>query len=68
MIESGSHVGPSAPAPHSSSVNAPAGAAGSPGASNSSSTTGANVGEARFVGPGVLAELLAEADAEAWAS
>ena len=39
-------------------------AAGSPAASAKGSKSSANAGEARFVGPGVLAELLAEADAE----
>jgi hypothetical protein len=68
MIESGSHAGPAAPAPHStqapSSAPTPTGTAGSPGASALGSKAGANAGEARFVGPGVLAELLAEADAD----
>lgn len=68
MIESGSHAGPAAPAPHNSSgptpAQAPATTAGSPGASAKGLKSGANAGEARFVGPGVLAELLAEADTE----
>jgi hypothetical protein len=78
MIESGSHAGPAAPAPHSSVSSpsqAPQGTAGSSSAQGSPATagspvfakgskSGASVGEARFVGPGVLAELLTEADAD----
>ncbi len=69
MIESGSHAGPAAPAPHNASTASQAAAtsspqAGSPGVSARGSKFGANAGEARFVGPGVLVELLAEADAD----
>lgn len=71
MIESGSHAGggfPNSANPHPSPANPSTGsgppAAGSPGALDSGSKSGAHVGEARFVGPGVLAELLSGADAE----
>ena len=69
MIESGSHAGggfPTSTTPLASSESAersaPLTAPASPSASGSKSS--ARAGEARFVGPGVLAELLSDADAE----
>jgi hypothetical protein len=76
MIESGSHGGATSPTPHSNSVSAPGSEgpapserparfdAGAPVGSANGSKSSAQAGEARFVGPGVLAELLAEADAD----
>ena len=69
MIESGSHAGGGFPAPLTS-PNAPSGhgpstlEVGPTHAPANGSKSAAHVGEARFVGPGVLAELLSEADAE----
>ena len=64
MIESGSHAGGSfsaAPSPQTSPASPSAGSG--PQAAPTARST-AQAGEARFVGPGVLAELLTEADAE----
>ncbi|HEX2870840.1 MAG TPA: hypothetical protein VHP33_06280 [Polyangiaceae bacterium] len=69
MIESGSHAGGGFPTSTTPLSTPPAGpespsptAAAPPSADGSKS--GARAGEARFVGPGVLAELLSDADAE----
>jgi hypothetical protein len=77
MIESGSHAGAgfatpaSSPTPHttpaapsSAQGSSPTGSSVAALASANGSKSVAHVGEARFVGPGVLAELLGEADAE----
>jgi hypothetical protein len=73
MIESGSHAGAGFPSstPHTtpaapSSGHGPstAGSSVAVAASANGSKSAAHVGEARFVGPGVLAELLTAADAE----
>lgn len=66
MIESGSHAGggfPTSTTPLASAEStSQLAATASPSANGSKSS--ARAGEARFVGPGVLAELLSDADAE----